>query len=1014
MPDYRLEFDSPGWLGLLALLPVVALLSYRSLAGLGRLRRWLALALRLAVLSLVIAALAEVQWVRVSDRLTVIYLVDQSLSIPPERRAGLRRYVNEAIARHRQQQDRAGVIVFGREAAVEIPPIDESVPLAEAAEAPLDPEFTNLAAALRLAQASFPEDAAKRVVIVSDGNENLGSALAQAQAVAAAGVGIDVVPVFYRNQAEVAIEKVTVPADVRQGQPFDLRVVVDHRSTTEGESPPQVSGRIVVTQTIDNRPTVISDEAVTLAPGKQVFSLRQQLDQAAPYSYEARFVPDDPAADGLAQNNRATAFTYIRGSGQVLLLEDVDHPGEFDALVEQLRRVKLEVTVRHSDELFTSLPELQQFDTVLLANLPREDLSDDQIAMLVRNTEQFGSGLVMLGGADSFGAGGWTNTELEKALPVDCQIKSAKVSPKGALALLMHASEMAQGNYWQKVIAQEAIRALGGEDYCGVLHWDGSEQWLWNPPRGLTKVGGNRDKMLAKLDRMVPGDMPDFDPTLVMARNSFAQLNDVAVKHMVIISDGDPAAPSAGVVRSLVAGKITVSTVAVGTHGPAGSQELRRLANQTQGKYYEVRNPRALPKIFQREARRVASPLVYEQPPPFSPQAVSDHEMLRGIPTTLPPIKGYVLTSVKENPLVEVVLRAPRPTNPENNVILAGWTYGLGRSVAWTTDAGARWADQWPAWEGFGKLAEQVVRWSMRPVGQPGNFTVSTDVRDGQGQVVITTLDQDDAFQNFLDMQGTVVGPDLKPRELVVEQTAPGRYVGHFNAAEAGSYFVMIQPGAETAPIRTGINVPYSAEFKSLATDVGLLESLAGLEPEGGRPGRLIRVPPTADELQPLEEQLPALLEVDSFRRDLPRATSSQAAWYLVLWAACGLFFADVLVRRVAISWEWLPALVARARLRLAGAGATLATGEYLDRLKSSKAEVSEGLADRQTAARFEPAAPPAGGGPSAVDEALAGAAPPPVSPATPGPGLAPQAEAESYTERLLKAKKQARKDRPQ
>ncbi len=105
--------------------------------------------------------------------------------------------------------------------------------------------------------------------------------------------------------------------------------------------------------------------------------------------------------------------------------------------------------MRPTDEPIVSLAELQPFDTVILANVPREAFTDEQISMLVRNTHTMGSGLIMLGGENSFGAGGWTNTELEKAMPVDFQIKNAKVSPVGALVMVMHASEMAEGNFWQ-------------------------------------------------------------------------------------------------------------------------------------------------------------------------------------------------------------------------------------------------------------------------------------------------------------------------------------------------------------------------------------------------------------------------------------------------------------------------------------------------------------------------------------------------------------------------------------
>src|SRR5207253_6890788 len=100
---------------------------------------------------------------------------------------------------------------------------------------------------------------------------------------------------------------------------------------------------------------------------------------------------------------------------------------------------------------------------------------------------------------------------------------------------------------------------------------------------------------------------------------------------------------------------ITVTTVAVGAHGPPGSQTLQDIATKTGGKYYIVGNSKALPKIFQREARRVARPLVYEPSPPVSPQITMQHEIVQGLDKTLPPLSGFVLTGVKENSLVDVI-----------------------------------------------------------------------------------------------------------------------------------------------------------------------------------------------------------------------------------------------------------------------------------------------------------------------------------------------------------------------
>lgn len=1001
--NYRISFESPWYLALLAILPVLWWFSLRSLALLGRARKLLAIALRSIVLVMIILALAGIQMVRTSDRLTVIYLVDQSLSIPAEQRRAMIRYVNEAIMQHRKHKDdRVGVIIFGRDAAIEIPPFNDYVQLDPLLESLLDREYTNLAGALKLAHATFPEDAAKRIVLVSDGNQNLGDAVEQARGVSGAGIGIDVVPVHYQSRAEVIVEGMAIPGDVRRGEPFDLTVVINN------SAPAQISGKLKISRLTDGEPEVLNrrpeDQVVVLPPGKKVFTFREEITAANFYTYKAEFFPDKPG-DDAPQNNVATAFTHVRGAGQVLLIEDHEHPGEFNQLIEQLREHDLEVTLQPADRLFTSPGELLPFDTVLLANVPREHFSDAQITMLVRNTQQMGAGLVMLGGPNSFGAGGWTRTELEKAMPVDFQIKSAKVAPKGALVMMMHACEIPSGNHWQKVIAHEAIKALGAQDYCGLLYWGSTgDQWLWG--NGLLPVGENRVRMMGRVDRMTPGDMPAFDPAMRMAVTGFRNVPDAAIKHMIIISDGDPTPPSSGVVWSLRKMGVTISTVAVGAHGLAGSNLLANLA-QPPGKYYAPRDPRALPKIFQREARRVARPLVYEKETPWYLRMNPGHEMLGQI-DSLPPITGFVLTSKKDNPLVEVSLVSPQPTGERNSTILASWTYGLGKAVAFTSDAGTRWTKAWPATQQYGRLFAQVVRWSMRPTGGSGKFTVATEVKDEQVHVVVTALDENDEFRNFLNMSGEALGPELKRIPIGLQQTAPGRYVGTFPAEASGSYYVAINPGAkDEAPIFSGVNVPYSDEFRDRGTNDALLGDLAGLTPKGkgAKPGKVIEAP---DDAKKPEEAL--LAAGNTFRHgELPKATSSQDIWfYLVLIFSC-LFFFDVFFRRVQVSLAWVGPLAARIARR----PPQPAKVETIERLRSRKAEVAGRIEQLRSDARFE-APPETTATIEVLDEPRV---PRPDGPAAPslateekhGERAGERPEEESYTERLLRAKKKVR-----
>jgi hypothetical protein len=357
---------------------------------------------------------------------------------------------------------------------------------------------------------------------------------------------------------------------------------------------------------------------------------------------------------------------------------------------------------------------------------------------------------------------------------------------------------------------------------------------------------------------MVPGDMPDFDPALRMAQQALANLPGTAVKHMIVISDGRPKAPSAAMVRALAEQGVTVSTVAVGTHGPAASQALAMLASATGGKYYKVNNPKALPNIFQREARRAARPLVIESRAGVVPRVkITDHEMIRGIEGPLPPVNGYVMSSQKGSQLADVVLVTPLPPGEVNSTLLAGRRYGLGRTVAYTSDASTRWNQKWLDWENYGKFFGQLVRWSMRPAADTRRFVAGLEIDEGQIHVRVSALDKDHESLDSLALAVTAVGPDLQPVTVKMEQTAPGQYVGAFAARDVGNYFVMITPGDGQVPIRAGVNLPENDEFRDRKTNRELLEALAALKPEGGVPGKII---------EGETGSLDGLIEVNPFR----------------------------------------------------------------------------------------------------------------------------------------------------
>ncbi len=1018
MGRWQIGFEYPAFWGFIVLLPLVWWLGKRSLAGLGPWRQWLAILLRCSVLTLIIAALAGVHWIWINDRLTVIYLLDQSDSIPGAKRQLMLRYAIEStkLHRHANRQDRAGLIIFGREASVEFPPLDENLPPIDQPESYLGKsDATNLEAAMKLAQASFPENSARRVVILTDGNETLGTAAITAKRLTEDGIGIDIVPIRLDSNAEVLVEKIDIPGQVRQGQPVDARIVL-HRYT-EGPADTPVDGRLRVTRRIGNQTETIADGPVTLDREVNVIPIPHRIDQPAGYTYEAEFIPDSPTSDSIPQNNRTTAFTYARGKGRVMLIENSDRVGEYDPLIEALRRSDIEVEVRDTSNLFTSLIELQGYDSVILAGVSRsvgEDaaqvqaFSDEQVESLVRSVQQFGTGVLMLGGPEAFGAGGWANTKLEEAMPVDFQIKNAKINAVGALAMVMHASEMAQGNFWQKAIARAALNALGPMDYCGVVQYDmAGNSWMWGGKSGMAQVGPNRNIMLARMSGMTPGDMPDFDSSLQMALTSL-KATPASIKHMIVISDGDPTPPSPLLLRGYVSEGIKISTVAVGTHGPAGSSLLQNIAIDTGGMYYKASNPKLLPQIFMREARRVARPLIFEPDGGIQPQVMFQHETLIGISNDLPPIKGFVLTQRKENALVEVPLLSPMPGEPINASILAMWTYGLGRTAVFTSDVGKIWATEWVSWPKYDQFFSQLVRWTMRPTAEDGKYQVATQMRDGKVQVIVTAMDQEDRLVNFLEMSGAAIGPDLQPFMLSLKQKAPGRYVGEFEITASGAYILSIVPTPGQAPLTTGVTVPFSDEYRVRQTNRRLLDELANLTPVGGTTGQIT---------EPLEnESLKSLLANDPFRTDLQKARSLEDVWPFAVLLGAVLFLSDVFVRRVSLD-PMLPVRWVLSRLGTHETAADLDRRARLDRLRTSKSDATEELDKQRSSASFSAEAVEETDATSSVLEQFSAPSASPSDEARPdSKSAAMNADKEeiSYTARLLEAKRrvQSKKDK--
>jgi hypothetical protein len=481
---------------------------------------------------------------------------------------------------------------------------------------------------------------------------------------------------------------------------------------------------------------------------------------------------------------------------------------------------------------------------------------------------------------------------------------------------------------------------------------------------------------------------------------------------MIVLSDGDPDPPGAAQMQAIRGAGITVSTICYGAHGGQFVARMQGLAQQGGGKFHYLQSAENLPELFLREAVTVTKSLIHEQP--FAPLVAEPSPILRGIDAdSLPLLEGHVMTSPKDLASVPIVRRSREEATVDP--ILATWSYGVGKSAAFTSDTGRLWGRRWAEWEGYRRFWLQCARWVMR-VRSSDRYRVAPSVEGENGLVIIDAVTPDGQFVNGLEFEATVMTPEFETVRASARQVAPGRYQVTGPASRKGTYTYSIRyqdSGGVPVNLVAGVSVPYSAEYRRLETNRGLLAEIA----EAGG-GRLHDDPVTAR----------------LFSRDLPPTREVSDVWQAILTAAILVFFADVFVRRVVVNYLRVVAAQCRRAFAVFGVGSPpVAADARLATLLERKAKLRE-----ESDKRYRPGerAVPASGGGAPVREAgrdIEAVVPGTASTAEGGEagghetrhgrgGLEPSrggregseakeesADARSYTSRLLEAKRRAR-----
>lgn len=848
------QFTHPDWLWLApAGLGWVIYWGLRSDVSIGPFRRGSVFVLRLLIVSMVILALAGLQRKKKLEGMNVLFLLDQSQSIPAEQQKEAINYINQVSAAM-DETDKAGLIVFGSYPGIEFNA--NKLLEVERIHAVVATDRTDLAAAIRLGTAALPETGQKRLVLLTDANENLGDAVEAALASRPLDVSIDIVPLGAKRGGDVVLKKVGVPTGIKEGQTFDVKIFAESDQAQEG------------TVRLYRNDQLLGEQAVSLSQGKNLFTFPQTLDDPDFYEYQVQL---DVVGDVTPQNNKAANFINVKGDPRILVVSS--QPDEDASLVEALQQSQLYVQVDDISGLPSTLAEIQSYDSLILSNIAAGDLALSQMRLIQSAVRDFGVGLVCIGGDQAFAAGAYRGTPLEEALPLDMDLSSKKVLPKGALVLVMHGMEFNNGNQYARDIALGVLDALGPQDELGVVLWDGTERWLFD----LTPVG-DKAELGRKIAGMNQGDLPHFEGVMKLA-NEALKASTANLKHMIVFSDGDPGAPSSELMTDIVNNRITVSSVLIAGH--AGPQTMMAIASDGGGRFYDIQNPAMLPQVFIKETAVILKSAINEEP--FKPALASVSEPIRGVDVAgMPMLHGYVATSIK--PRAEVPLLTHK-----GDPLLAHWQYGLGRAVAFTSDARAKWAREWIGWGDYQQFWSQLVNWSLRKI-EEADFSTALSIEDGQGIISVEALDAEGNFRNFLNLETTVVGPSGKPENILLEQKGPGRYEARFPTRETGAYFLSlmdIENGRVRGMQRLGASVNYSPEFNASKSNDNLMLRLTQI-----------------GEGKMLDKETP---EESPFKHDRVETFQSEDLWEWLLKAAVILFPIDVGIRRIYVDREeWL------------------------------------------------------------------------------------------------------------
>ncbi len=775
------QFTNPDYLKFLYALPVfwiVAILGYRHVSVS---KIILSAFLRSLVFLLVVLVLAGFSKEEKTKReISTVFLVDMSDSITWEGKEWMWNYVKD-LNSSLDEKIKKGVVIFGGESKVITPTLTEDLELenilGEITGSNISTDRTDIASGIMATLSIMPEDSSKMVILLSDGNQNLG----EAEKIATMAAGNDVMvfvvsPPDVQEGGEILIKKVVVPRETSEGEMFNVKVVIENKNDKA------VKGNL----TLHKRDGILKEWDTEFKSGISVFEVPYNSEEKGFIKFNANLDIEDAGLDLDKENNSKFAFVNVSGKTRLLYINGARNQRIY--LPDALQDKTITVEIKKPDQIPNTLQEYLKYDSIIFSNVSKDFISDGQMTLIEKYVKDYGGGFVMTCGTNITAEGGYSGTKIEEILPVKIiGGDPPKKEKKSRLSLILiidkSGSMLGRKMLFAKKASIELIKQLKANDNFGIVAFD-------TAPYTIVELKSNeavKKEIVRRLSMLRADGGTDIFPAMDSAYRQIRQKNS-KVNHVILLSDGNTKSiyyHYNRMISKFQQANITVSTIALGTW-LVNTKLLEDIAKKTKGQFYQISDIVKLPRLIIKDSEFFVSQSDFHEEH-FYPTINQQSQILKGIyDKQFPPLKGHTITEAKENVEVPLVTNIMGKTDP----ILANWRYGLGKVVVYASDANARWSSKWINWSMFNKFWSQVVRWSMRDISKANyDIKVLTDDNTISLQIESSSLLADDT-----KLEVSLILPDYSEngQSLLLKQVAPKRFISELNDINPGTYNLKI------------------------------------------------------------------------------------------------------------------------------------------------------------------------------------------------------------------------------